>query len=688
MSARRSPKHSLPGGDPAPTQDALGSRPWWQTVLLSLAVAGALTLLSVVPGWRLVEARLFDLLSTLAPQSPEEPGAIVVAIDEPSLSDIGRQWPWPRDLHAELIRNLRAAGAKVIAFDVIFAEPSSEEADAALAGVLGPDVVLAADLARIETPQAEQEVRVEPLARFQAAGARSGLASVVLDGDGTLRRMPPYADGLAATALEGGTGRRAPAVPPGALIQFFGPPRTYPTVSYYQALSPETFLPPGFLRGRTVLVGLSLQSAAQADSGAPDVFATPYTVGTGLLTAGVEVQATILDNLRYRLFIRPLPVWVAILALLSAALAGGLLSHRAVTWRSGLATGLLACAILMTSWLLLRQTRVWLAPALPVLACMLVVGVQGGRDFARERRQRQAIARAFAHYLAPELVARLARDPASLRLGGERRTLSILFCDVRGFTTLAEQMKDAPDRLTRLINRLLNPLSEAVLSHGGTIDKYIGDCVMAFWNAPLDDPLHARHAVGCALRMLAEVERLNAALAAENAADAGLRFSVGIGINTGDCVVGNVGSERRFDYSVLGDAVILASRLESSSKRYGVPLMIGPDTKEAVAADFVTVELDLIAVKGRSAACPIFTVLRDVPRSGDPNVAALSREHAAMLAAYRARAWNEAEERIAACRPLAPELNAYYTALLSWISAMRAAPPPPDWQGVYEAVEK
>jgi adenylate cyclase len=216
--------------------------------------------------------------------------------------------------------------------------------------------------------------------------------------------------------------------------------------------------------------------------------------------------------------------------------------------------------------------------------------------------------------LSPALVQRLANDPSQLKLGGERRTLTILFCDVRGFTTISEALKDDPEQLTALINRLLTPLSEIVLESGGTIDKYIGDCLMAFWNAPLDDPHHSSHAVGTALRMLDAIEHLNEELARE-AAMLGTEprvLKIGIGINTGDCVVGNMGSSRRFDYSVLGDCVNLASRLEGESKNYGVPLLIGEQTALLSASDFTIAELDSITVKGRTALSPIFTVLAPV----------------------------------------------------------------------------
>ncbi|WP_394888830.1 CHASE2 domain-containing protein [Mesorhizobium sp. AaZ16] len=588
--------------------------PWWKGLgasepgsprrngVLAIALAAALLAagLSFLTPWRLVEARAFDYLSTIAPPARPVDGPVVVAIDEPSLAEIGLQWPWPRDLHARLIEALRRAGAKAIGVDIIFAEPSIPAADEALAAALGPDVVLAGDETFIETEQAAQHVRVEPLAMFTATGAATGIASISPDGDGILRRVPGYRDGFAAQLAEA-AGRPA-TVPDGALIQTFGPSRTYPTVSYYQALDPDNFLPENYFRDRVVMVGLSLQNAPTLSEAGADVHATPFTIRTGRLVAGVEIQATVFDNLAGRLSIGRAATATAMLSVVLGALAGALLVWRQTGWRTLAGFIIATAALLAGSYLLLRFGRVFVPPLAPVLATGLVASAQSARDFAAERRMRQGITRAFSQYLSPALVERLARDPSQLRLGGEVRALTILFCDIRGFTTIAEGMKGDPERLTTLINRLLTPLSEVVMAHSGTIDKYIGDCLMAFWNAPLDDPDHATHAVEAALGMMLALEDLNGELRAEAEArgETPISLRIGIGINTGHCVVGNVGSERRFDYSALGDAVNLASRLEGASKDLGVPLVIGQATAEQVSERIPLRKLKEITVKGRA----------------------------------------------------------------------------------------
>jgi adenylate cyclase len=298
-----------------------------------------------------------------------------------------------------------------------------------------------------------------------------------------------------------------------------------------------------------------------------------------------------------------------------------------------------------------------------VAAALSVFGARTGLDYARERRLRRAVSEAFSRYLSPDLVAELARNPSALRLGGERKNLSILFCDVRGFTTMSEKLKDEPERLTALINRLLDALSGAVLAEGGTIDKYMGDCVMAFWNAPLPSPDHPFRAVRAAVAMIAAVSGLNDELAREAGSEGLSRFAVGVGINTGDCVVGNVGSRWRYDYSVLGDAVNLASRLEGLSKEFGVAIILGPDTAAAVRDRFVLIELDRIAVRGRATQSAIYTVVGPAERRSEPAIAELEATHPRVLDSMRQGDLQEALRLIARCRDLVPALAPYYAKL-------------------------
>jgi adenylate cyclase len=567
-----------------------------------------LVALALALGWfAALDGPAFDRLSTIAPKTPDRPGALIVAIDEPSFSAIGKQWPWRRDQHAALLTALRKAGAKVVALDIVFAEPSDPAADVALAAASGKDNLYAADETLIDASYGTQLVRTEPLPALLASGARQGIASLSMDGDGVLRRIPHYPDGFMAqlTAMTGAAPDMARQG--GRLIQYFGPDGSYPRISYYQALDPAKYLPPGMLEGRVVLVGQALQTSPVAGKGGPDSFETPWTLHTDRLTAGVEVQATIFDNLRSGLSIVPSAAPLPYLLALIGGLIGWFASVPREPWRKALLGLAGLSGLLLLAWLTLRFGRGWASPVAPVFALAMVVIALAALDFTAEQRRRRQIQSAFGHYVAPAVVARLVADPSLLDLGGETRDMTILFADIRGFTAIAETMKDDPQALTRMINAILTPLSDIVLAHGGTIDKYIGDCVMAFWNAPLDDADHAQHGFAAACAMLAAMPGINEALRGETERDLP-DVRIGVGINSGTCVVGNMGSAARFDYSVLGDTVNIAARLEGLCKEYDVPLVIGASSAARLGDAASLRELDHIQVRGRSEPQAIFAL--------------------------------------------------------------------------------
>jgi adenylate cyclase len=299
-----------------------------------------------------------------------------------------------------------------------------------------------------------------------------------------------------------------------------------------------------------------------------------------------------------------------------------------------------------------------------------------------ERRQRE-IRQAFSRYMSPHFVDELARNPEKLKLGGEIRQMTIMFCDIRGFTTISEGM--SAEELTHYMNGFLSPMTEIITEHKGTIDKYIGDCIMAFWNAPLDDPDHARNAVAAAQDMRKKLVELNREWEAAALASGGVYrpLRIGIGINTGECCVGNFGSHQRFDYSLLGDPVNLASRLEGLGKLYGVDLIIGEETASRIDEPGL-IELDLVAVKGKSQAVRIFT-LPPHPIEAEQFLA----RHNALLAAYRRRDW-EGALALLNDRGLTeePVLAPVYDLFRERIEQLQVEPPPNDWDGVFVAQEK
>jgi adenylate cyclase len=582
-----------------------------QRLALGLAAAALIAALSLTPPWEWFGGKVFDYLSSLAPPQSDGAGPIVVAIDEPSLAYFG-QWPWPRSRHADLVRALRAAGAKTIVLDLLFSEPGADPAaDADLAAAMGPDVVLAADEVHFVDRQADRIQRDLPLPALTDGGkAHYGFVGMMLEPDGVLRRLPqapadaaPGETTLAEQVLvAGGIEYRRPG--PDALIQYFGPARTYQTYSYDQALDPLHMLPPGTFKDRIVIVGFSQQTQADLRTKRPDTFATAFTIRNGHLTFGPEVNATLIDNLRLGLFISPAPGWTVLAVTLLVAMFTAQGLRRYDPLRSAPWTAIGLAALVVGSFALLRLGRVWITPTTPAAVLLLVAIARTALGFLDERARRRWITGAMGHYVSPAMVEQLVAEPGRLRLGGELRELSILFCDLRGFTSISEAMQSDPAKLTAMINRIMDALTDCVLAEGGTIDKYIGDCVMAFWNAPLADPDHALHAVRAGAAMVARIDMLAAELEREGLP----RIAVGVGINTGHCIVGNLGSRHRFDYSALGDAVNLASRLESASKELRVPIVIGPETASQIGDRIPLRPLGVIRVKGKAEEIAVSTL--------------------------------------------------------------------------------
>ena len=440
---------------------------------------------------------------------------------------------------------------------------------------------------------------------------------------------------------------------------------------------------PAALANKLVLIGTSA-------TGLLDIKTTPVERGL----PGVEVHAQVLEAiLTDALLERPN---YAIGAEVMMTAAAGLFMIVLVPIAGALFTLVIGAAMAVTmvwfSWYLYTDEKLILDVGYALLASLVLYGTLVYVNYFREETRRRQVRGAFGQYLSPALVAQLAENPDRLQLGGETKRLTFLFCDVRGFTAISERHKDDPQGLTRLINRLLTPMTEAILRQQGTIDKYMGDCVMAFWNAPLDDKDHVAHACRSALDMLTAVDRVNAARREEDeaAGQPHLPLKVGIGINSGDCVVGNMGSEQRFDYSVLGDAVNLASRLEGQSKTYGVSIVIGEDSIPEIEDRYAVLELDLIAVKGKREPVRVFALLGDETLLADPDFARLAERNGDLLRCRRARDWDGAEAAAVDCRAILPglELGELYDLHEARIADYRAGPPDPDWDGVFVARTK
>ena len=433
------------------------------------------------------------------------------------------------------------------------------------------------------------------------------------------------------------------------------------------------------IEGRILVIGTSA-------AGLLDLRATPLDASV----PGVSLHAQAIEQILQGAFLqRPdFATPAELLYILVIGLLIAFLIYRMGALGSAVLGGAAVAAVIGISWYAF-DTFGWLVdPIYPAIALTAIYLVGTLVVFLRTEQERNRVRHAFSHYMAPALVERLANDPSRLKLGGETRDMTLLFSDVRGFTSISEGL-DA-EELTRFLNSLFTPLSNIILDEQGTIDKFMGDAVMAFWNAPLDDSAHPSHACSAALRMMREMENLNERWR-EEAEAKGRPFKpvrLGIGLNTGICCVGNLGSETRFDYSVIGDNVNVASRLERQSKTYDVSTVVGESTT-ARAPDFAFLELDLLKVKGKTEATRAFALLGDNAFKQSQDFIALAAQHREFLARYRAKDWDAAEALSHECEKLnTSRLDRLYELYRERIAHFRMNPPPPQWDGAAEALSK
>lgn len=641
-------------------------------IWLGLGIFVALALGIRSPLWQLVEFKVFDLLSVLtAPRQSSLP-ITIIGIDETSFAEIGQQWPWPRSLHAQLIDRLREEGAAVIAFDVLFAEPAQPEEDHRFAAAIerAGNVVLAADLVYRENALLRQWVRVDPIPLLQQAGARPGMAGFSPDADAVVRRIPDYGDAFWReiiatfnTTHPGILGE--PAVEPGSLIRHLGPDHTFPYVSYYQALQPRSFLPKDVFKDHIVLIGRDIDAAPETDAAQPDMFLTSFTLQTRWLTPGVEIHATVLENALMQAAIIPIG-GTARLILLALSLAAAALLMR--NWRPLPSAGVVFALLLLLAglaWALFEHGNRWLPIAGAASGVILVYLGQGAVAFLLERRRRQELKLAFSRYVAPQVIEEILEHPERLALGGERREITIMFTDLAGFTALSEQL--SPEQVAQLLIQHFTAMTAIIQRYGGTVDKFIGDAIMAFWGAPISDPEQCSHACQAALEMRQSLQLTCATLRQQGLPAIQMR----IGIHSGEAIVGNMGSESRFDYTAVGDNVNLASRVEGINKLYGTDILLTDTTANSLGGTVPLRRVDRVCVKGKSKPVEIFTLA--------PDKAPLDLNEAA-IAAYRKRDWEGSAQYWLEWLELVPR-DGVAQVYLKRIEGLRREPPAADWDG-------
>jgi adenylate cyclase len=657
--------------------------------------------------WKSWDARL-RLLAR-----PERAGQdiVILLIDQSSLDFYEKQqglpWPWPRQLYSAVIDYLKAGGARAVFFDLIFSESSSwgVEDDEHMAGAMTRTGNVFLPLSLSQKGESEDAVPAATLERFSLSGAdlpeqaypsarSAGLPVDVLlraargagnvlslpDDDSIFRRLPLASEyqGLlipsisVALAKYLGAGEALPLIRLDSsgqmIIRYHGPPGTYKRYSIASivnswALMEEGQKPqvlPSEFAGKTVFIG----------SNAPGLLDNRPTPLSGV-SPGVEIHATVLDNILRKDFLRLTPgaVFLCFLLLVSLATAIGA-SFLQKIWQLVVLFVVLLAVPCVAVWLAFRAGQ-WLAFVVPEFAVVSGFIAAGLLNYSVEGKQRRFIKTVFKHYLSPDVIERVIENPALLRLGGEKREVSSFFSDVAGFTTISEALN--PEELVDLLNEYLSEMTEIILSSGGTLDKYEGDAIIAFWNAPLEQPDHALRACRAALRCQSRLAELQPRFLEKY----GRAIAMRIGLNSGPAVVGNMGSSRRFDYTAMGDTINLAARLEGACKQYGIHILIGEETYRHVRSEVRGREVDVIRVVGKTKPVAVYEI-REGDGKAKADEAANWTLYAEAREAYKNREWDKAAELFGRLED-DPVSSLYRQRCLN----LKQSPPPPEWDGSF-----
>jgi adenylate cyclase len=642
-----------------------------------LAASGLIAMLSLTTLGQMLENLALDFAYRVNCSWSTPSDLLIIGIDEASFQELRLPWPWPRSLHARLIRRLAQAGARLIVFDIGFGDPSTPQDDQLLADAIrqAQHVILPQTFEITDDPSFFRQILVQPLDPFRQAAQGLGVSMVTPDADSVIRHFRLRLGGqdtLPAAVIRALNPQMS--LPPdlSGLIHYVGPPRQIDTVSYYQALDENQPLPEARIRNRIVLIG-RMSGVAIIPQGQADAFYTPFFSSTGQLMSGVEVQGNIIHTLLHQNWGREIP------RSLRLGLCLGLLFLTYPLFRLPPITGLgiLVGLIVLLGGIclfLFCRLNLWIPPVLLWAALTLVYVGNVLSHYLVEVREKRWLRHAFGRYVSPHVVEAIIRNPEQCRLGGELVEVTVLFADLSQFTAISEEM--GPEELIGILNEYFAPLTQIILSCQGTLDKYIGDAIMAFWGAPVSTPDHAVKACSAALKMQEEMRVLQSDWQARNLPALWAR----VGLHSGPVVAGNVGSRERFNYTVLGDTVNLASRLEGINKHYGTKILMSESTYRLVADKFLERELDTVQVKGRVQPVAIYELLGLKQENALPPWLPL---FAAGRAAYLGRQWEEAASLFEEVLRLKPD-DSPSTLYMRRCHAYLRHPPSPDWQGVHE----
>lgn len=678
------------------------------------------------------------------PFRPESSHVVIVEINDESFHSLAERWPWPRSYYAHVIRNLKAAGARAVGLDIILNGPDarSPQHDADLrAAIRETGIVVLAGKLEVQHAGYMMTSASENFSNlFFAEDSALGLVNIRNDADGVYRRYSPFwevtraggdtvrmptfsfailnkYEGLPPLATPTNeeehflfAGRTIPKFDPTSmLINFRGPSGTFRRIKFADVLDDESittleeaatgeaintfsdpefgYLHDGTFKDKIVIIG----STNPEDH---DLFPVPIAQGSqhgDNLMYGVEIHANVIESILQSDFLRKQSQRSELLGILlasfltffvtSALRSGKSKRHFVFEFYTFLFVLVEIVAIAAAAVWAFNRYNLVLAVISPMTAVVGGYIASTAYHFVTERKQRILIKSMFSTYVNPAVVEELIANPDKLKLGGERKELTVLFSDIEGFTTISERMQS--EELVALLNEYFSEMSRVILRNNGTVDKFFGDAIVAFWGAPLPQDDHALRACTAAMEMQNALADLRRRWQSEGKPLLRAR----IGINTGEMVVGNMGGVEKFDYTVIGDSVNIASRLEGANKVYRTSIMISETTYHAVKQHFLCRELDLISVKGRSEPLRTFEVLQKLDGPLDASLHEFLARYAEGLRSYRSQQWDAAETKFR--QALALRSNDHPSAIhLERTLHFKLNPPPDDWNGVFELTTK
>jgi adenylate cyclase len=589
-----------------------------------LGIAGFTAIFGLIiyfsfPG-RHLDMKAYDIYSCLRGPTSQPSDIVIVGIDEESFLKMNFTWPWPRSLHGQLIKALRTSGAKMVVMDIIFSDPSTPKEDKAMAEAIRQcgNVVLAADIEIVRTEKFAKEILVIPLEDFLEAGASFGISSIPVDTDNVVRHFfwgTQEAPSLELTALRRlGISKEKDYR---KMVHFTGSAYHIPYVPYYKALRPDIYFSEGFFKNKIILVGkyshqpqegneltgkyrLYLQPPSSVRG--VDMFATPFYIMDNKLAPGIEIHANMLLSLLKDDILKPLRKTEAVMLIIFLSVVLTFLNRKWSPLKSISLNVFVAILYLFSSYFLFSRQGLFLPFSAPISGIFINFVSSGVISYVGVERKRRYLRKAFSLYLSPQVAKKVLESPERLKLGGQRVYTTVLFSDLAGFTDMSEM--NEPEEVVSMLTNYTTEMTRIIFKYNGTLDKFIGDAIMAVWGTPVEDENQALHACLAALEMQRRMRIL-----ADEIKISGYRLSMRVGINSGIVMAGNMGSEERFDFTVIGDNVNIASRLEAVNKIYGTEIIISESTMKKIDRKLTVRELDSVRVKGKRKGIKIFELI-------------------------------------------------------------------------------